>query len=149
VYATQLEAYKATRKLTQSGREIEASALMQAAHKIKECQNNWDAPDRNVKLNKALMNNQRVWSILQGELIKDDNPLPEQIRKDLLNLSVFIDKRIFEVIAYPAPEKLTILIDINLNIAAGLSTKPNINEQAVEQVLPVPKKDRVENKYSA
>ena len=26
--------------------------------------------------------------------------------------------------AYPAPEKLKILIDINLNLAAGLSSKP-------------------------
>jgi flagellar protein FlaF len=42
------------------------------------------------------------------------------LKQDLLSLSVFIDKRIFEVMAYPNPEKLTAIININLNIAAGL-----------------------------
>jgi flagellar biosynthesis activator protein FlaF len=124
VYGNKLQAYKTTRNLTQSGRELEVSVLMQAASIIKECRDNWDAPDRDAKLDKALTNNQRLWSILQGELIKDDNPLPRKIREDLLNLSVFVDKRSFEVKAHPVPEKLTILIDINLNIAAGLSTIP-------------------------
>jgi flagellar protein FlaF len=146
VYATQLEAYKTTRKSTLSGREIEASALTRAALKIKECQNNWDAPDRDAKLNDALRNNQRIWSILQGELIREDNPLPKQIKEDILSLSIFIDKRIIEVMAYPAPEKLTILIDINLNIAVGLNKTPGNKGQAVGQVLPMPEKNRVESK---
>jgi flagellar biosynthesis activator protein FlaF len=126
VYATRLDAYRTTRNLTQSGRELEASALMRAAHQIKECQNNWTAPDRDVKLDRALTNNRRLWSILQGELIKEDNPLPCQIKEDILNLSIFVDKRMYEVLAHPLPEKLTILVDINLNIAAGLSTKPAV-----------------------
>jgi flagellar protein FlaF len=43
----------------------------------------------------------------------------------LLRLVAFIDKRTLETIAYPSPEKLTILININQNIAAGLRTRPN------------------------
>jgi flagellar protein FlaF len=53
-------------------------------------------------------------------LTQADNPLPEEIRQNILSLSVFVDRRIFEVMAYPAPEKLDILISINRNIAAGL-----------------------------
>lgn len=124
MYASQLEAYKTTRQSTLSGREIEASALTHAALKIKECQENWDAADREARFDNALRINQRIWSILQGELIKEDNPLPKKLKEDLLSLSVFIDKRTLEVMAYPAPEKLTILVDINLNIAAGLSKSP-------------------------
>lgn len=136
MYATQLEAYKTTQKLNPSGREIEAFVLTELALKIKECQNNWDKADRETTLNTVLRDNQRVWSILQGELIKEDNPLPKQLKQDLLSLSVFIDKRILEVMLKPAPEKLTILININLNIAAGLSTK--INTKDVGQVLHLP-----------
>ena len=146
--ANQLEAYKATKKLYMSGREVEAGALRQAAFKIKECQNNWNAADRDLQLHEALMNNQNIWSILQSELIKEDNPLPRQIKEDILNLSIFVDKRIFEVLAYPAPEKLNILIDINLNIAAGLSQNPSNNEQVVGQALPKPQKNHFATSFS-
>ncbi len=103
-----------------SGREIEASILSQAALKLKHCQDNWDVDNRDEKLMSALEYNQQVWSILQSELVKADNPLPDQIRQNLLQLSAFVDKRIFEIMAFPSPEKLTIIIDINRNIAAGL-----------------------------
>ena len=33
-------------------------------------------------------------------------------------------KRLFEILAFPNPEKLSIVIDINFNLAAGLRTKP-------------------------
>jgi len=46
------------------------------------------------------------------------------MRNNLLTLSVFVDKRIIDVMANPVPEKLKILIDINLNLAAGLRGSP-------------------------
>jgi flagellar protein FlaF len=110
-----------------TGREIEATVLNKAALKLKECQNNWDAENRDQKLDEALKFNQRVWSILQAELSRENNPLPMQLKRDLLSLSVFIDRRILETLAYPSPEKLSIIIDINNNIAAGLRGSP-VNE---------------------
>jgi flagellar protein FlaF len=107
-----------------SGREIEAAALTRCALLLSDCQKNWDAPNRDYNLSEALRINQRVWSILQAELARDDNPLPIQIRQDILSLSIFMDKRIIEVMAYPVPEKLKILIDINMNLAAGLRSTP-------------------------
>jgi flagellar protein FlaF len=103
-----------------SSREIESAVLTKAALKLKECQDNWDTHDRDARLDEALRFNQLVWSIFQGELLKDDNPLPMQLRQDILGLSAFIDKRIFEVMAFPSPEKLNAIININLNLAAGL-----------------------------
>jgi flagellar biosynthesis activator protein FlaF len=119
--AQQLAAYRNVQKITSSGREIEALVLSRAAQKLAEVQNNWDAPDRAEQLEEALRYNQRIWSIFQGELMKEDNPLPRQLRADILSLSAFIDRRIFEVMASPDPEKLNVIININLNIAAGLS----------------------------
>ncbi len=122
VYAMQLEAYRTAQKTNDnmSGRDIEAAALTRCAQMLALCQNNWNAADRDKQLDEALTINQRVWSILQSELVQDDNPLPVQIRSNILTLSVFIDKRTIDVMAYPAPEKLKVLIDINLNLAAGL-----------------------------
>jgi flagellar protein FlaF len=124
VYAAQIEAYRAAQKETLSGREIEALALTNAALKLRKCQVDWDSEDRDGKRLNALQINQRIWTILQGELAKEDNPLPTQLKKDLLTLSLVVDKRTFEVMAFPSPEKLDMLIRINLNIAAGLRGNP-------------------------
>jgi flagellar biosynthesis activator protein FlaF len=118
--AQQLAAYRTVQKITSSGREIEALVLSRAAEKLAEVQSNWNAPDRDERLDEALRHNQFVWSIFQGELMKEDNPLPKQLRQDILSLSAFIDKRIYEIMSYPAPEKLTVIINLNLNLAAGL-----------------------------
>ena len=120
MYNKALNAYKSVEKTTVSGRETEARVLTEAALKLRMCQKKWDAGNRSELLDEALTYNQRIWTIFQAEIGKQDNPLPDNIKLDLLRLSSFIDKRIFEVMAYPAPEKLTIIIKINENIAAGL-----------------------------
>lgn len=112
--------YQAVDNKTMSGRETEARVLTQAALKLVDCQNNWDAPDRNQRLDKALRYNQRIWSIFQAELAKPENPLPPQIKQNVLLLSRFIDRRIFDTMAFPEKQKLDIIIKINQNIAAGL-----------------------------
>ncbi len=121
-----IEAYQSVNKVTMSGRDVEAEVLTKAASKLKTCQDNWDsdAKERETGMKQALDYNQRIWTIFQGELSNDDNPLPKEIRRDLLRLSAFIDKRTFEIIAFPEKEKLNILIAINQNIAAGLRQTP-------------------------
>ena len=127
MYANPLQAYDVASKTTLSGREIEAAVLTKAALKLKDCQTNWDNGDGDVRLDEALKFNQRVWSILQGELSREDNPLPKGVQRDLAVLSSFIDKRIINVMAYPSPEKLNVVIEINRNIAAGLRGSPSEN----------------------
>jgi flagellar protein FlaF len=107
-----------------SGRDIEAEVLTKAALRLKYCREHWEETLREAKLNDALKHNQRIWTILQAELEKPENPLPAEIKTSLLRLSAFIDKRTLETIAYPVPQKLDILININHNIAAGLRTRP-------------------------
>ncbi|MFN3480501.1 MAG: flagellar biosynthesis regulator FlaF [Thermodesulfovibrionales bacterium] len=127
---TGIEAYREVQKKTMSGRELEASVLIKAAHKLKHCKDNWDSQDLQERLDEALKYNQRLWSFFQAELSRPDNPLPKKLREDLLSLSIFIDKRIFEIMVSPSPEKLDILININLNIAAGLSTNRAVPHEA-------------------
>ena len=123
-----LGVYEKVNKMTMSGRDLEATVLSKAADKLKQCQQNWDASDREQALEEALSYNQRVWSIFQDELSRKDHPLPKKLRQDILRLSAFIDKRIFETMAYPSPERLSAVIRINENIAAGLRGKTAVNE---------------------
>ncbi len=124
MYAQQLETYANVHKSTLAGRELEAAVLNKAALNFQHVQENWDAKNRDEKLNEALRYNQLIWNVFQAELSKPDNPLPKKLREDILSLSLFIDKRTFETIAFPSKEKLSILININRNIAAGLSKEP-------------------------
>ena len=86
--AAQLEVYRTAQKATMSGREIEALVLTKAALQLKKCRNEWDPDDRDGKRFESLKNNQSIWTILQAELAKDDNPLPKPLRQDLLSLSL-------------------------------------------------------------
>lgn len=128
MYSNPLAMYESVSKKTVSGREIEAQVLTKAARKLRECRDNWNAPDRDEKLDAALKFNQRIWSIFQSELAREDNPLPKKLRIDILRLSGFVDKRIYETLAFPAPEKLSIIIEINSNIAAGLRNRERNGE---------------------
>jgi len=119
-----VNAYTTMQKEVLSGRELEASVLTRAGLMLKQVQENWHAPDRDEKLLEAIKFNQKVWSFFQAELSDPENPLPKNLKQDILNLSLFIDKRLFEVMANPDKDKLTIVVDINFNIAAGLRAKP-------------------------
>ncbi|RPJ14014.1 MAG: flagellar biosynthesis regulatory protein FlaF [Deltaproteobacteria bacterium] len=125
MYQAALKAYDSVNKATMSGRDVEAEVLTKAALKLKACQNTWAENGQSINLEAALKYNQRIWTIFQAEIEKPDNPLPDALKADLLKLSIFVDKRTLETLAYPMPEKLTILININYNIAAGLRMRPS------------------------
>ena len=116
--------YQSLNKENMQPRELEASILTKAGMMLKRCQKNWHDSERDRNLDEALKFNQKVWSFFQAELSDPENPLPLPLRCNILNLSILIDKIIFDVIAYPEPEKLTPIIEINLNLAAGLFTTP-------------------------
>jgi flagellar protein FlaF len=52
---------------------------------------------------------------------ENDNPQPLEVRQNIANIGVFVLKRTIEIQMDPDPAKLKSLIDINCNIAAGLS----------------------------
>lgn len=124
MYAKNLQAYEQESRQSVSGPELEAEVLTSTARQLAEIRGDWDAKDRDDRLFVALKRNQRLWTFLQGELTNPEHPMPIQIRQNLLNLSRFVDKRTFELMADPAPEKLKVLIEINKNIAAGLREQP-------------------------
>ena len=121
-YRMGINSYQSVQKKTMSGRETEARVLTKAALKLKECQENWDLETRRTELEEAFEYNHQIWSIFQAELTKPHHPMDKELRQNILNLSVFVEGRIYETRAYPEPEKLTAIININNGLATGLRT---------------------------
>jgi len=113
------QAYARTSQTTASPREIEAQALLKAARQLQEVQTNWAGPDK--KLYNALLFNRRLWTIFMSAMETTDNPNPIDIRQNIANIGVFVMKQTVEMQMDPDPAKLKSLIDINCNLAAGLS----------------------------
>ncbi|MEO8201994.1 MAG: flagellar biosynthesis regulator FlaF [Gemmatimonadota bacterium] len=113
-------AYEAAGKTSVSSRQLEATALFKAARMLETCRQEWDQVDRSTRLEHALHYNQRLWTFFQAELSRPGNPIDPPLRDNLLRLSACVDKRTFELLGDPDPEKLRLLVDINRNVAAGL-----------------------------
>src|SRR5258706_1747160 len=113
------QAYARTSQTTASPREIEAQVLLKAARQLQDVQANWVGPDNNM--HQALLFNRRLWSIFMSAAETNDNPQPLEIRQNIANIGVFVMKQTLEMQINPDPAKLKSLIDINCNLAAGLS----------------------------
>lgn len=116
-----LKAYQDVVKTTTTGRNLEAAVLTKAARLLILCQEQWKEEGHFQRLDEALIFNQKVWTIFQDELAKEDHPMPAELRANILKLSLMIDKRIVEVMGNDSsPDRLELIININNNIAAGL-----------------------------
>ena len=71
----------------------------------------------------ALNYNQRIWTVLQA-YATEDNPWPDQIKANMVSLSIFVDKQSFKAMADGNPDELDVLININRQIAAGFRSVP-------------------------
>jgi flagellar biosynthesis activator protein FlaF len=113
------KAYARTAQVSSSPRDVEAQALLMAARKLVEIQNDWKGPDK--RMHAALLFNRRLWTIFMSAAESDDNPQPIEIRQNIRNIALFVMQRTIELQTNPSPEKMQSLIDINSNIAAGLA----------------------------
>jgi flagellar protein FlaF len=121
MFSTPKGSYESNQKATESGRDLEAAALFKAARMLETARGISDRGMAARELQEALRHNLRLWTLFQAELARPDHGLPVDLRADLLRLSSFVDRRTFELMAKPAPEKVQALIDINRHIALGLS----------------------------
>lgn len=115
------DAYAQTAQITKSPRDLEGSLLLKAAAMLQHLKENWPAEDDTRALDAALHYNRRLWTIFVSSMARADNPLPIEIKNNIASLGVFIFHHTLRVQAAPAPEKLTTLITINREIAAGLN----------------------------
>jgi flagellar protein FlaF len=112
------QAYNDTAKTTLTSRDLEAHLLLKAAAKLQAIKDEWVRAD--VELADVLLYNRKLWTIFTSAVTDEKSELPVTIRQNIANLGIFVFNRTVELSFAPAPEKLTALIDINRNVAAGL-----------------------------
>jgi len=113
--------YKAVSEKIASPRSTEADLLLEAALRLQKIQGNWDSRGSS-DLDEALRYNRMLWTIFISTVTKNDNPLPLPIRQNVANLGLFVMKHTIAILAEPKPEKISTLININRNLAAGLTS---------------------------
>jgi flagellar protein FlaF len=111
-------AYAQTAQATSSPRELESYILIKAAAKLQAVKDDWaSAGDA---LGPALMYNRKLWTVIVAAMQQPDRPVPQDLRQNVMNLGIFVFGQTYEMQLEPKPEKLSALIEINRNLAAGL-----------------------------
>jgi len=112
------QAYQRTQQTTANPRELEASLLIKAAARLQSVR---DEPDASREaLDEAITYNRKLWTILATSATRSDNPLPAAIKNNVANLAVFIFSHSMRILSEPTPDRISTLININANVAAGL-----------------------------
>lgn len=119
MYNQAAQVYQRTQQTTATPRELEASLLLRAAARMQSVRDAWEDEGQG-SLEDALLFNRKLWTVLAASATSPESPLPQQLKTNIGNIAVFIFTRTMETLAEPQPDKLTALISINANIAAGL-----------------------------
>ena len=114
------QAYSRVSQTTASPREIEAQALLKAANKLQAVLNDWDKA-RDHEIVEAVLFNRKLWSIFLSAVTDDNSPQVANVRQNVANIGVFVMTQTYELQLNPRAELLRPLIEINRNLAAGLS----------------------------
>lgn len=101
-------------------RSTEAWALGEASRRLALAAK---TDDKGESLREALRLNQRLWAIFQAALSEPDCPLPQDIRDNVLTLSLMIDRHMMARLADLDGSKIGPILDINRAIAEGLAAK--------------------------
>lgn len=101
----------------ESVRETEAHALLSCASRLEAVRKQDCSREDFVD---AVRHNQQLWTLFQSCLCEDGNPLPNNLKLILLNISRYVDKASFRAIGEHDSSILPGLININRKIAAGL-----------------------------
>ena len=125
-----IQAYAQTQKSSMPPREVEAMAFTKAALMLEEAKGKVDDYDSYAA---ALKFNQLLWTIIQADVVDNENQLPAQLKANILSLSIFVDRQTIKSLANTKAENLDSLININKNLAEGLMTRQANPAEAAPQ----------------
>ena len=124
-------AYENNIKTVETPGETDAAVLENAAQLLMAAKETQDDEEFYLALNY----NQRIWTVIQTYMV-EENPLPDQIKANLISLSIFVDKQTYKALAEKSSEKLDVLININRQIAAGFRSVPVTESEPVTEEAP-------------
>ena len=80
-------------------------------------------------IEETLKYNRQIWMMFYDTAVENpESDRPDDLRSNIINLANFIFKRELDILAEPKKEQFNVLININREIAAGLMTKPQVEE---------------------
>ncbi len=112
------DAYRQTSRLALPPRAAEAEAFIKAARLLNQARTGSFDYDAYAS---ALRFNQTLWTIIQADLGRDGSHLPAGLRREILNLSLYVDKQTLKALSDPKAEYLGALVEIDRTIARGLT----------------------------
>jgi flagellar protein FlaF len=113
------QAYARVANTSATPRELEAQALLMAANKLQEVVSNASLPpERRMH---ALMFNRKLWSVFLSDALSEGNLQPLDVRQKIVDISMFVLTQTLVLQSHPQIDEFKSLIEINRNIAAGLS----------------------------
>lgn len=114
------DAYQQGQRLAVTPSAAEASAFTKAALLLVKAK---DREDDYTSYASALRFNQVLWTLIQSDLSEDADRLPDDLKSDLLSLSLFVDRQTVKALSEPKAGHLEALIEIDRNIARGLRAR--------------------------
>lgn len=123
-------------KHTTNQRDLESMILMKSARMLQEVKDAWgDKPPADYE--EILKYNRQVWLVFYDTAVENpEDNRPDDLRSNIINLANFIFKREIEIVTDPRKEKLDVLININKEIAAGLVTRQQSEQNAEGEETP-------------
>lgn len=113
-----LQSYSRVQSSAMSPKQAEVMAFNRAASLLKKASENIaNYPSYAA----ALQFNLRLWTAVQAELVENRDRVPDPIRTQILDLSLFVDKQTMAALGQPNAESLNALIEIDMSMAEGLS----------------------------
>lgn len=122
-------------QFTSDQRELEGHVLLKSAKMLQDLQNDWDSMTNDI-LEQTLKYNRQIWMLFYDAALENpEGDRPNDLRSNIINLANFIFKHELNIMADPKKEKLSSLININRDIAAGLMTKKQTDENNAKETL--------------
>lgn len=113
------QAYSRVATTTASPRDIEAQALLKAANKLQAIVTNENATIEQTS--EALMFNRKLWAVFLGDVLCDEDQQPVELRQNIADIGIFVLTQTMALQISRQVEHIEPLIEINRNLAAGLS----------------------------
>jgi flagellar biosynthesis activator protein FlaF len=103
-----------------TARTIEARALLKSARFLQDIQSRWEHV-KSTEIEASLKINRHIWlTFLDHATTQDNKDTTRSLPQNIITLANFVFKRSLDILTKPSADKLTALITINREIAAGL-----------------------------
>lgn len=116
-----IQTYERNQLNSLKGRDLEAMVFSKATTLLQEALKN---PSNKDMILYALNKNQQLWTIIQNDVRLPENTLANDLKANLISLSLFVDRQTNRAVISCTPEDIEPLIEINKNIALGLRNSP-------------------------